>query len=229
LLGSDYIPFSAPQALLWSEGVASHLYVVAIPLVDDVVLAHQEQVSTAAAAGVAAAVAVAPGGKPAQEQAAAQGQAGRSAAEPEDVTAVAAGGERATTPPNPAKRARTDTGTPTPTPTPNRTHNLAVGNVYMNRMPGEQHSPRHVGWDELVPAHTTNALCTSLFPDQSYDWLRAHSLTLHASNLLLIAERCPKSVLVVLLTSAVYIRGGWRSTRAIAALSVWTQIYSVNW
>lgn len=64
------------------------------------------------------------------------------------------------------------------------------GGVYLNLLPGEAASPRHLSWAELVPAGCQLALFTSLFPERSYTWLRGVSPMIPRA--LLIADRIPK-------------------------------------
>lgn len=64
-----------------------------------------------------------------------------------------------------------------------------TGNIFLNRLPGELPSSRHVGWSELLPADCQAALFTSLFPERTYSWLRSVSPHLHRA--LIIADRCP--------------------------------------
>lgn len=69
---------------------------------------------------------------------------------------------------------------------------FVVGNFYLNMLPGEERSHRHVCWDELLPDACESAVFTSLFPDASYNWLREASAGKRIRRMLLIADRCPK-------------------------------------
>jgi len=70
------------------------------------------------------------------------------------------------------------------------------GNHYLNLLPGEVWTPRHVSFEELLPEDCDCALFTSLFPDRAYEWLRSKcntkAATLNPKLVLLIAETCPK-------------------------------------
>ena len=64
------------------------------------------------------------------------------------------------------------------------------GNIYLNLLPGEVRTPRHVNWLDLLPMDCTCALFTSLFPKESYDWLRQVCPDLKRA--LVVADRCIK-------------------------------------
>ena len=44
------------------------------------------------------------------------------------------------------------------------------GNHYLNLLPGEVRTCRHVSFEELLPEDCDCALFTSLFPDRAYEW-----------------------------------------------------------
>ena len=68
-------------------------------------------------------------------------------------------------------------------------HNFVVGNFYLNLLPGELPSARHVSYSDLLPDNCKSALFTSLFPEGSYQWLR--SMSPHLRKALVVADRCP--------------------------------------
>ena len=71
-----------------------------------------------------------------------------------------------------------------------RSDRFAVGQFYLNCVPGERPSPRNLRWKDLLPNNIESALLTSLEPERSYTWLREVSPGLKRA--LLVAERCPK-------------------------------------
>lgn len=70
---------------------------------------------------------------------------------------------------------------------------FGVGNHYLNLLPGEARTPRHVCYEDLVPRDCELALFTSLDfgDDGAYRWLRESSPSIPRA--LLIIDRCPKA------------------------------------